>query len=198
MLTSTSNYQEDLVSAGSDAYSNLYQIEFGGALDTEGEALTIRANGINIPPFKQDSYTVRFMNEYVDFPRAQSNVTRSFQITFRIDSNYKEYKALIAQMNKTFKPTSSLTVTNLFEIEEKNLFYVKVTVITPDGNVDLFKFDRCWITSISSPNYKNNSSDPLTATVSINYIGFTDLSTTNEGTASSLATALGITSKGTS
>lgn len=189
MLNNENNYIEDIISAGNDAFDNLYQLKFTNALNSDLN-LTIRAQGINVPSPKQEPYTVRYMNEYVDFPKPQVNLQRNFTVVFRIDSNYESYKKLENQMNRVFRPSISKTITDVFEFDESDLFNVEIDVIKnqkspyagyPSGSKEtLFKFERCWISQMTPPNFKTNSSDAMTTTLTINYMRMVDPHATYE------------------
>lgn len=185
-LDGTNNYITALVGASADAQGNLYKIGFsGGAFTDLAESLTIRVDNFTPPATSQDKYDVKFVTASIPRPRAKVNVTRNFGLAFRVDANYTVYKALLEQQKVTFNAARSYVATDIQPLYESNkLFDVTVEMIddgvtTEEDNSTkpLYKFDGCWISTISPISYKTGSSDPASVNFTINFLKMNDLQT---------------------
>lgn len=185
-LDTNNNYLNVLVDSGADAQSNLYVASFiGGFLSDYDQGLKVRCEGFNPPASSAgDGYDVRFVNVSIKRPNALVNITRNFDITFRVDANYTLYKALLKQQEVTFNAQQGFTATDIKTLKnEGKLFDVRidaadkgVTTLHPEVST-LFKFKDCWIRKISSLVFKTGSSNPLKVTVSVSFLEMEDLQT---------------------
>lgn len=181
-LTNNNNYLQTLVNAGSDALNNLYEVSFvGGHLTQVNNNLKVRCTGFTPPQVSQDSYTVRFVNTYIDRPNAKVNVIRNFTISFRVDANFEVYKALLEQERVTFNPTQSYTATDIQAIKDRgDLFDVTVSIVNQGINSEIidtktiYSFHNCWITSIPSIQYNTDNSGPATIQIGISFLEMED------------------------
>lgn len=179
-LSYSSNYIQELIQAGADAQSNLYMIEITGGDLEDTQALTIRASSFQNPDFKQAApYTVRYVNAYIDRPKAKVEVTRSFDIEFRLDSQYKVYKELQREKEKLFNPEESYTATDILSRKNDNkLLTIKVSVLSSQDastTIPLFEFDYCWINSITPPSYSTENSNASTVKATFNFLQMKDM-----------------------
>lgn len=184
-LNQSDNYVTTLLEHSSDAQNNLYYVKFtGGTLPTD-ETLTIRCSGFSLPETSQETYSVRFMNAYVNRPKPKVSLERTFTFSFRIDSQYDIYKTLLKQEKKTFDPYVGYTSSSISDKAENNdLFMVTVYLAKEGGDstntgntstfAEAFVFKNCWISSVSNVAFKHTSSDPLIAEVTVNYVYFED------------------------
>lgn len=197
-LSSYSNYVTDLLGAGNDAFSNLYEVKFTlpnssssneTASEDYGRVFSMRCKGFNHPEATAaDPYTVRYLTAFVEWPTAQVNVTRTFDLEFRVDSNYEAYRKLHELAKSNFDPNTEFVDTNLDTLEDKS-FTVAVDVITngssATGSADsasnklqLYEFKNCLITGITPLAYKQGTAEPLVATASFIYGDRVDLQAT--------------------
>ncbi len=190
MLSGTNNYINTLVSASADAQSNLYELEFSGVLDSLSKvnsSLKVRCNKFTPPEIQQESYDVKFVTATIPRPRAMTKVTRNFTLEFRVDANYTAYKALLAQFNGTFRPTTSFATNDINLFKDANaLFNTKVSVINEGllneapSTSTIFQFDDCWISNITPIAYKTGTADPATVTMTINFLQMYDYLTDSD------------------
>ena len=184
-LSSYSNYVTDLLEAGNDAFSNLYEVKFtlptssnsGGTASADyGRVFTMRCKGFNHPEATAaDPYTVLYLTAFVEWPTAQVNVTRTFDLEFRVDSNYEAYRELHKLAKSNFDPNTEFVDTNLDTLKDKS-FTVAVSVITNGSSsadntdtLQLYEFKNCLITGITPLAYKQGTAEPLVATASFIY-----------------------------
>ena len=193
-LSSYSNYVTDLLEAGNDAFSNLYEVKFtlptssnseGTASADYGRVFTMRCKGFNHPEATAaDPYTVRYLTAFVEWPTAQVNVTRTFDLEFRVYSNYLAYMDLHKLAKSNFDPNTEFVDTNLDTLKDKS-FTVAVSVITNGSSsadntdtLQLYEFKNCLITGITPLAYKQGTAEPLVATASFIYGDKVDLQST--------------------
>lgn len=188
-LSNNANYINNLLEAGNDAFSNLYEVNFtlpanftGG--ESAGNTFTMRCKGFTPPEVSgADPYTVRYLTAFVSWPTAKVNVTRTFDLTFRVDSNYTAYKQLHELAKSNFNPNIEFVDTNLDELENKTLT-ITVNVIKNGSSsaaeaekMKLYEFKYCLITGITPLEYKQGTAEPLTATASFVFGDIVDLQT---------------------
>ena len=188
-LSDSTNYVSSLLEAGNDAFSNLYEVNFtlppsfsGG--DEAGNIFTMRCKGFNHPEATAaEPYTVRYLTAFVSWPTAKVEVTRKFDLEFRVDANYDAYRKLHELVKNNFNPNKEFVDTNLDNLEDKT-FTVTVNVIkngsSSAGDTDkikLYEFKYCLITGITPLEYKQGTADPLTAAASFIYGERVDLQT---------------------
>ena len=182
--TFSDNYLQDLLAAGNDAHSNLYRLEFtGGEFDTYNAsgAMSIRTSGFTPPSITHGSYTVKYITAYVDWPNGKPEITRNFNINFRLDANWNAFKILEAQKNKTLQASQSFAATWVSD-PEKDLFNVKVYVMkdgmhSTEASAEklLYEFNHCWITKLDTPSFSNSNSEGIKIQCTINFIEMKDL-----------------------
>ena len=67
----------------------------------------MRCKGFTPPEVSgADPYRVRYLTAFVDWPTAKVNVTRTFDLEFRVDSNYTVYKQLHELVTNNFNPNT--------------------------------------------------------------------------------------------
>ena len=195
-LSSYSNYVTDLLEAGNDAFSNLYEVKFtlptsSNSEETAsadyGRVFTMRCKGFNHPEATAaDPYTVRYLTAVVEWPTAQVNVARTFDLEFRVDSNYEAYRELHKLAKSNFDPNTEFVDTNLDTLKDKS-FTVAVSVITNGSSsadttdtLQLYEFKHCLITGITPLAYKQGTAEPLVATASFIYGDKVDLQSSTQ------------------
>lgn len=197
-LSEYNNYVTDLLNAGNDAFSNLYEVSFtlpasSGSEETAsadyGRVFTMRCKGFNHPEATAaDPYTVRYLTAFVEWPTAQVNVARTFDLEFRVDSNYEAYRELHKLAKSNFDPNTEFVDTNLDTLKSKS-FTVAVSVITNGSSsigtdtsktLKLYEFKNCLITGITPLAYKQGTAEPLVATASFIYGDRVDLQSSTQ------------------
>lgn len=188
-------YIKTLIDAGADAMSNLYYVEFllGNESETsEGNnlGLTVRSGEFNPPSAFTHAADneIHFITSSLKVPTASYSGDRSFDVSFRLDENYKLYSYLKALQAKTaniatgfagmFVPGESV------EDDDTDYFDIKVYAFKANSNPEytsdtsaagykgylgenkilMYHFQRCWITKIGGLEYSYESSSPLTIT----------------------------------
>ena len=184
------NVLTNLYNSGADSYKNLYLAKFSLTASNYNDdehkkfldSLSIRCSDFNPPEYEQNEYTVKFMNVSIPKPAPKINVTRNFKLTFRLDENYSIYKHLLELQKETFDYVNSVTKIDINALDTAGkLLSVEVYSMSGDmvdvesGSEEfttelLFKYNKCWIDNVALSDYSHGSSDPMTVTVSVNYI----------------------------
>ena len=187
-IGNSSNYISDLLNAGNDAFSNLYEVTFALSDDykdiIDSTTFTMRCKDFTPPSVSGgDTYRVRYVTAFVDWPSAKVNVTRTFDLTFRVDSNYETYKNLHLLAKNNFNPNTSYVNTDLADLA-KTSFTVTVSVLTNGSSsaaeadkMELYKFNNCIITGITPIEYKQGDASPITAKATFVFGDMVDLQT---------------------
>ena len=187
-IGNSSNYISDLLNAGNDAFSNLYEVTFALSDDykdiIDSTTFTMRCKDFTPPSVSGgDTYRVRYVTALVDWPSAKVNVTRTFDLTFRVDSNYETYKNLHLLAKNNFNPNTSYVNTDLTDLA-KTSFTVTVSVLTNGSSsaaetdkMELYKFNNCIITGITPIEYKQGDASPITAKATFVFGDMVDLQT---------------------
>ena len=183
-----SNYISDLLNAGNDAFSNLYEVVLtpNGGFENEedGTTFTMRCKDFTPPSLSGgDPYRVRYITAFVDWPSAKVNVTRTFDLTFRVDSNYTAYRRLHLLVKDNFNPNTDYVNTNLTDLA-KTSFTITVNVLTNGSSsaadkdkMALYTFNNCIITGITPIEYKQGDASPITVKATFIFGDMTDLQT---------------------
>lgn len=187
------NYLTDLISAGSDAMSNLFYVEIDNSKLPDKVGLIVREQDFTPPTFNQPTTSIAFMTTKMDVPTAQYQGSKELKLVFRLDNNYKGYKALLYLQSATSKLTVDYAGTKIDTDTNKKGFNINVYAIKGDVSspADLtpmnplsdkskfilfYKYENCWIKDISGFNYSYSGSNPMKITASISFQKFTDTS----------------------
>lgn len=191
LISNSSNYISDLLEAGNDAFSNLYEVVLtpnGGFENAEdGTTFTMRCKDFTPPSLSGgDPYRVRYITAFVDWPSAKVNVTHTFDLTFRVDSNYAAYKRLHLLVKGNFNPNIDYVNTNLTDLAGTS-FTITVNVLTNGSSsatdsqkMPLYTFKNCIITGITPIEYKQGDASPVTAKATFIFGDMIDLQTSDE------------------
>ena len=187
-IGNSSNYISDLLNAGNDAFSNLYEVVLtpNGGFENEGDGttFTMRCKDFTPPDLSGgDPYRVRYVTAFVDWPSAKVNVTRTFDLTFRVDSNYTAYKRLHLLAKDNFNPNTDYVNTDLTDLKNTS-FTITVNVLkngsssaAESDKMALYTFNNCIITGITPIEYKQGDASPITAKATFVFGDMTDLQT---------------------
>lgn len=182
-------YIKTLIDAGADAMSNLYYVEFELGNDAETKVgtnlgLTVRSGEFTPPAAFTQSVDneIHFLTSSLTVPTAQYTGDRSFDISFRLDENYKVYSYLKALQGKTSNAGTGFA--GMFipgELDNnKSSFDVKVYAFKAKSNPDympdndylggnkilMYHFQKCWISKLTGIDYSYDSPGPLSITAS--------------------------------
>lgn len=182
-ISNSNSYIASVLNASTDALDNLYVLTFrGNNIDDISTPLQLRCNSFTPISINQATYSVRFLNNYIDRGIARVPISRSFNITCRVDSQYEVFKTLLDQQGVNFNPARSFTATAIDTLKENDqLFDVTVEVVNEGITTEtiststIFKFYDCWISNVQLGNYSYDNSSPQTATMTVNFLRMEDL-----------------------
>lgn len=182
-LSQSNTYLNDLINAGTDAFPNLFYVEFAGnavpaSLKLTGSnSVTYRINDFNFTPPTHSKSKKEFMTESLEVPNTSFDFTKSFDLKIRLDKDYNIYKQLLQlQSNLNYVNSSATTlVENTFNV---NVYRASSsensTAETSDLSVNsswkkIHGFEYCWISKITPPDFSYNSSDAQVCTITIKF-----------------------------
>lgn len=192
-LNDTNSYLKDLINAGADAMTNLYYVKFSNPSiidkDTSlSQSMTVRVNNITLPTATHSTSTKSFMTVSVDTPKSEIQITKKFDISFRLDDNYEIYKKLLSLQANTSKANLGYASNDMPLVGDNSHLSVSVYAIrqalTTDDQVDpdkyegfyqkMYEFRDCWISSVKLDGYDYSNSNELTVTASIYFCDYDD------------------------
>lgn len=180
-----------LVNAGADAMTNLFEYRFSlpTGIVSNADDLRIRAGGFTPPAPSITKYPVHWRTVSVERPATKINLTRNFQVAFRVDANYSVYRALQLWHQRTtvgsvgFASTDLSAVnTGIIEVVALDRTVNRVSEQANDANMSLqlgrssmrWEFRDCWIETIALSPYTQESATAQIATVTFNYGTYLD------------------------
>lgn len=194
-MIENNEYLSSLVSAGSDALSNLFYVKLVSSNSLKDNVITsliIREQDFTPPTFTQGKTSIAFVTTKLDVPTAQYTGTKEFPLKFRLDANYDAYKKLLWLRSATANhsigyvsgeiPTKSNGSDQYFNVEvyaitnpiDLNSYS---SMSSPQGSNDfklLYQFQNCWIKEITGFNYSYSGSSPMVITATVGFQIFTD------------------------
>lgn len=192
-LDNTNDYLTDLISAGADAMTNLYYVKFSNPINIDNDdlfsrSMTVRVNNITLPTATHSTSTKSFMTVSVDTPKSEIQITKKFDISFRLDDNYEIYKKLLLLQAKTSNANLGYASNDI--PSEGDNYHLSVSVyaikqaLNTNNQVDfskhndnyqeMYRFDDCWIGSVKLDGYDYSNSNELTVTASIYFCKYED------------------------
>ena len=182
-LSKSNTYLNDLINAGTDAFPNLFYVEFvGDAVPAElkltgSNSVTYRINDFSFTPPTHSKSKKDFMTETLEVPNTSFEFTKSFDLKVRIDKDYIIYKQLVSLQNtlNVIKSTATTHVENMFNV---NVYRASSSETVEDetaelSNTDMWKkihgFKYCWISKVTPPTFSYDSSDAQVSTVTVKF-----------------------------
>ena len=186
-LSKSNTYLNDLINAGTDAFPNLFYIEFtGNAVPADlklagSNSVTYRINDFSFTPPTHSKAKKDFMTESLEVPNTTFEFTKSFDVKVRIDKDYNIYKQLVKLQStlNTVKYTATTLVGNTFNvnvyIDTSSETIVNETAELSNKNMwkKIHGFEYCWISKVTPPTFSYDSSDAQISTVTIKFYKYT-------------------------
>lgn len=158
------NYLSSLIDAGSDAFSNLFNITIEG--DNSGVSYETRLNNFSTPNISQATVDISYQNTKIKIPMpALSGLDKTTQLSFRIDENYNLYNWIrnnieINDDSSGFSPV-------------KHKYNISVEAKDSFGNSKYkWTFYDCRFITLSSITYTYEGASVLTAQASFTWRDF--------------------------
>lgn len=186
----TDNHVLDLLAAGADAMPNMFDVkinlpsaiatldaapagtESGLASSTTETLLTLRVKGFKIPEASNETYQVSYKTVTIDRPKTKLVLDRKIELVFRLDANWKVYKALYQWSSFFANPetgyaTNQLPAAGLGSIDLsalKTTFianssggWASIAGVTNDTfaetDSNLWKFGYAWCQKVTPPDF---------------------------------------------
>jgi hypothetical protein len=189
-------YISELVGAGADAMTNMYEVNFtlpeSSALGIDAgstQSLRIRTDGFTPPADSQATYAVHWKTVSVDRPSTKIVMDRQFAITFRVDAEWDLYKLLLKW--KGITSVGSVGFASQLLTEALGTVAVKalgvpigrpdqvaaaiddVPTIADDSRL-LWEYHNVWIETITNPDFSTESTEPAKVTATFRFGDFRD------------------------
>lgn len=198
----SSTYLQALIDTGNDALNNLFYIVFSGDyisesdvndLDTKligdsgdinGNSITLRTESFSFSAPVHGASAIDFMTEKLEVPNTSFEITKSFDLSVRLDKDYKVYRSLLnlwkhnldednslakADVSDNFKVSVFVPRKSTSEAQSKNI------IIHDSSNYDwvkLYEFNHCWISKITTPTFSYDSSDIQKVTITVKFFDY--------------------------
>jgi hypothetical protein len=176
----------NLISAGADAMTNMFEVEFYPPNRVNGSILKIRTKGFTPPAPTQKKYDVHWKTVSIPRPATKIELDRSLEFEIRIDSEYAVYEMLLDWQSETSAAAAGFAangVSNLGKIVVKAL---KTAIEDPSdtgalgdlpaNSVDTLTwvFEDVWIEGITPPTYDTEDANAATCTAKFAYGKYSD------------------------
>ena len=180
-LSQSNTYLNDLINAGTDAFPNLFYVEFTGnavpdVLKLTGtNSVTYRINDFSFTTPTHSKSKKEFMTESLEVPNTSYDFTKSFDLKIRLDKNYNIYKQLLEiQSNLNhINSTATTLVENTFNVNvyrassSENSIAETSDLSVKESWKKIHGFEYCWISKITPPTFSYDSSEAPVCTVTI-------------------------------
>lgn len=164
---SSSAYLSDLIGAGADAQSNLFQITFSNeSLDNiYTRNLQIRTQDFPAPNITVQTTSFSYQNIEVTKAIPSSNFDRKLVLKLRLDQDYLVYQGL--------KKTLCINELGSFSLDESKAWIISVDALHPESNKYSaamgWMFYECYLIELGSMNYSYSSAEALTVPATFTY-----------------------------
>lgn len=177
-----------LISAGADAMSNMYEVEFippAGFYSDIAPKLKIRTKSFTPPAPKQKDYDVHWKTVSVKRPATKIELERTLEFEIRVDSNYNVYKCLLEWQSYTSIASVGFAANSLKYATGKIIVRALDTTITglaSDGAVSdipsdtsmKWVFEDVWLPEITPPQFTTEDAEAQVAVAKFNYGNYED------------------------
>jgi hypothetical protein len=176
-LLDNTNHTIELITAGTDAMSNMFEVKITLPAGVVGSAtpttLRIRAEGFSPPVLNQGVYAVKYKTATLNRPNAAIEGERTFDITFRLDAYYTVYKTL-KDWQKTYVNVytgkASTNLDSIGTVEVKSFADTAVASnVSGKASSIIWTFSKVWIQKITEPEFTTENSDAQKITVTFYY-----------------------------
>ena len=121
MASLAENHVTELIKAGADAMSNMYDVkivfpdDIQTQLGTDIQAMIVRAKGFTPPEAEVVNYKVNYKTVEIDRPATKITMNRQFTISFRLDAYYAVYRALKMWAGRNGTPSTGYASNALWD-----------------------------------------------------------------------------------
>jgi hypothetical protein len=165
---------ETILNLGDDSLANSFEIiipTFPGALDVNNTIL--RVTKFEVPKVGVNTYKVDYKTQTFTKPNGKNATPNELTFDFRIDKYWKTYEGFENWKNIILSDDTGIMSPDV-SIGSASLIRVPIDVIPVDSaNVPTKKgwtFTGCFITDLTGVGFDQSNGEPLTATVTMNFI----------------------------
>lgn len=176
-----------LLDNGADAMSNMYEVYITFPGNDSGKAMTVRADGFNIPEMDVATYDLEYHGQKVSKPKTVLNFDRKFSLNFRMDAGYQLHKLFLQWQGYVGNPVTGgvanvagalgevrVTALNdayIAQSQQAQSFQDKLndngSLKEVDGQTWVFK--DVWVNKVGQPQYKTEGGDKFTFAVDFKF-----------------------------
>lgn len=185
----TGAFISDLVAAGADAMTNMFEYDFSGLAGVGGNPdlltqLRVRVSGFTPPDPKQASYPVSYKTVTITKKATKIELERKLTLQFRLDANYVVYEALKQYREQYCKPEEDvagngepLAVRNSYvivrslakEVTNDSADAIEATLKNSGKGVKTWTFKMPWIEELKIGDFGTDDAKAQTVTCSMFY-----------------------------
>lgn len=162
---------------GDDALANLWDMTFGPIpFISDVTTTTLRIQNFSIPPSGANTYEVHYKTQMFTKPSGKVDAPNEFSFDFRVDRNWIIYKAFVAWKNAVANSYSGDI--GFDGAATPNRIPITVWAVDGDGSrptgLGVWTFEGCYVTNISEISLDYTSGDPITTSVTMNFLRMND------------------------
>jgi len=169
---------ETIRQLGDDALANLWDMQIGTiSFIPDVQSTILRVQNITIPATGANTYEVPYKTQTFTKVGGKVNAPNEFDFEFRVDRNWLIYKGFVAWKNAVANTyTGAIGQDNAI-----SSFRTPITVWAVDGDgtkpagLGQWIFEGCYPTNISDLAFTYDNGDPLTVTITMNFLRMNDL-----------------------
>lgn len=169
---------EEIFRAGDDALSNHFQIGIDPlSLFGLDDRVRIRTTQVDIPEQSVGTYTVDYKSQRFTKPNGKIETTNEMSFTIRLDKYYTLYEGLYAWWAFISDPETGAMAEDVGAIGGDTDIRTDLTVTPIDSNGVItgrgWKFHKAFPTSVPGPSFSQESGDPITLSITMNFLKMT-------------------------
>lgn len=170
---------QQVANLGDDALSNLFDMEIGTVpFIPNAQSMLLRVQNISIPETGANTYEVHYKTQVFTKPAGKVNAPNEFSFEFRVDRNWAVYKAFVTWKNaiaNTYSGEIGYDGANTPLRTPISVWAVSGDGLRPSG-LGVWRFEGCFPTAVGEVGFDYTSGDPITVSVTMNYLRLNDVS----------------------
>ena len=156
------NYLNELINAGADAFSNLFRVTILDGKDSSVIIDSTRIENFNAPEKSVVTTALNYQNTFINIPLpANSSINKTSAFRFRVDENYTLYSYL-----KSLIPLKDYSEFSLDSFYNNNNITIEVAAYNSRNEaIYTWTFLKCRVVRIAEVTYEHNGSNALSINV---------------------------------
>lgn len=164
---------DQIFELGDDALANLWDMSIGNISFIPNVTSTVlRVQNLTIPATGANTYEVHYKTQVFTKPSGKVDAPNEFSFDFRVDRNWLIYKGFVAWKNAVANSSSGVIGPDELRVP------ITVWAVSGDGakpsGLGQWTFDKCFVSNIGDVGFDYTSGDPITVTVTMNFLKMND------------------------